>query len=186
MNKRRINDPPFLFKHFVMNCILIGLTLKQNNMNSAVITATLVVTSMSFQNNQMIPMKYTCEGESINPQLHIEHVPSGTKTLAIIMHDPDAPIPGGFTHWVAWNIDPNIKDIPENFQQGNQGKNGSGKTGYTGPCPPKGTHHYHFKVYALDSRLDLDPAIDKKGLEKAMKGHILAEGELIGLYKKTK
>jgi Raf kinase inhibitor-like YbhB/YbcL family protein len=117
-------------------------------MNAAIITATLVVTSMSFHNNEMIPVKYSCEGESINPSLHIEKVPSGTKTIAIIVHDPDAPMPGGFTHWVAWNIDPQIKDIPENFKQRNQGKNGAGKTGYTGPCPPSGTHHYHFKVYA--------------------------------------
>jgi len=106
-----------------------------------------------------------------------------TKSLAIIVHDPDAAHPGGFTHWVAFNIDP-AQDIPEGFQGGVQALNGCGKAGYTGPCPPSGTHHYHFMVYALDTKPDLPAQTDKAGLEKAMEGHILAAGDLVGLYKK--
>jgi Raf kinase inhibitor-like YbhB/YbcL family protein len=150
------------------------------------ITTTLIVTSVSFQKNGMIPAKFTCEGENISPALHIEHIPAGTKTLALILHDPDAPVAGGFTHWVVWNIEPEMKEIPENFHGASQGYNSAGKTGYTGMCPPSGIHHYHFKVYALETRLAIDPATDKKGLEHAMKGHILCEGEIIGLYKKQK
>ena len=152
---------------------------------SFLLYATLTVSSPAFGANTMIPAKYTCEGTSINPALDLGEFPSQTKSLAIIVHDPDAPHPGGFTHWVVWNIDP-MQNIPENYRGGVQGLNGSGKAGYTGPCPPSGTHHYHFMVYALDTRLDLDPKSGKAELEKAMQGHILARGELVGLYHKSR
>jgi Raf kinase inhibitor-like YbhB/YbcL family protein len=145
--------------------------------------ATLTVNSTAFGDNTMIPVKYTCQGASVSPPLHLGEFPSQTRSLAIIVHDPDASHPGGFTHWVAFNIDP-MQDIPENFKGGVQGLNGGGKAGYTGPCPPTGVHHYHFMVYALDTRLDLPQQSDKAGLEKAMQGHILAQGDLVGLYKK--
>jgi Raf kinase inhibitor-like YbhB/YbcL family protein len=150
---------------------------------TAAAKAALVISSLSFSQNGMIPSRFSCEGNSISPALHLDKIPEGTKTLAVIVHDPDAPVKGGFTHWVAWNIDPQ-KDIPEDFKGGSQGHNGAGKTGYTGPCPPSGTHHYHFMVYALDARLDIDGNSGKVELEKAMKGHILAEGDLVGLYAK--
>jgi Raf kinase inhibitor-like YbhB/YbcL family protein len=152
---------------------------------SFILYATLTVSSPAFAANSMMPAKFTCEGASVNPALHTGEFPSPTKSLAIIMHDPDAAKPGGFTHWVAWNIDP-TRDIPENFKGGMQGLNGDGKTGYTGPCPPSGTHHYHFMVYALDTRLELTGNTGKAELEKAMQGHILAQGDLVGLYKKMK
>ena len=141
------------------------------------------ITSTSFTGNEMIPTKYTCDGDNISPNLHFKTLPEGTKTLAIIMHDPDASMKGGFTHWVVWNIDPEL-DIPENFKGGEQGMNGANKEGYTGPCPPGGTHHYHFNVYALDAKLNLDKNTNKEMLENAMKGHILEKGKITGLYKK--
>lgn len=152
---------------------------------SLIMYATLTVSSPAFGANTMIPAKFTCEGASVSPALHLGEFPSQTKSLAIIVHDPDASRPGGFTHWVAFDIDP-MQDIPEGFKGGVQATNGAGKTGYIGPCPPTGVHHYHFMVYALDTRLELTANTDKAGLEKAMKGHILAQGDLVGLYKKAK
>ncbi|MBS1503526.1 MAG: YbhB/YbcL family Raf kinase inhibitor-like protein [Bacteroidetes bacterium] len=147
--------------------------------------AQLTITSSSFSNNGMIPKKYTCQGDQVNPPLHISGIPSGAKSLALILHDPDAQHPGGFTHWVMWNL-PTDGRIAENFKGGTQGLNGAGKTGYIGMCPPSGVHHYHFMVYALDKLLTLDKNTDKAGLEKAMAGHIVAQGDLVGLYEKTK
>jgi hypothetical protein len=152
---------------------------------SIIMNAMLTVTSPAFGANTMIPIKYTCEGTSVSPALHIGEFPAQTKSLAIIVHDPDAGRPGGFTHWVAFNIDPTA-DISEGFKGGVQAMNGAQKAGYMGPCPPTGTHHYHFMVYALDTRLDITAQAGKAELEKAMEGHILAQGDLIGLYKKTK
>ena len=144
----------------------------------------LVVTSTAFKNNTMIPSKYSCEGKEVSPPLHIANIPSAAKCLALIVHDPDAPMKGGFTHWVMWNLD--VKgEIPEGFKNKPQGLNSMKQKGYKGMCPPSGTHHYHFIVYALNELLELDPTTtDKAALEKAMDGHILAQGELVGLYKK--
>lgn len=130
----------------------------------------------------MIPAKYTCVGENISPALSIEGIPEGTQSLALIMDDPDAPN-GDFVHWVMWNIPVNSA-IPENFAPGEQGLNGKKENKYTGPCPPSGTHHYHFKVYALNSKLDLPADTDKAGLLKGMEGHILTSGELVALFRK--
>jgi Raf kinase inhibitor-like YbhB/YbcL family protein len=152
---------------------------------SIIMNAMLTVTSPAFGANTMIPIKYTCEGASVSPALHIGEFPAQTKSLAIILHDPDAGRPGGFTHWVVFNIDP-MADIPEGYKGGVQAMNGAHKAGYIGPCPPTGVHHYHFMVYALDTRLDLGDQAGKAELEKAMEGHILAQGDLVGLYKKTK
>jgi Raf kinase inhibitor-like YbhB/YbcL family protein len=146
----------------------------------------LKITSTGFVNNGSIPAKYSCEGEEVNPPLLIANIPPGTKSLAIILHDPDAAVKGGFTHWVMWNIEPANNKIPENFKGAEQGLNGAGKPGYKGMCPPSGTHHYHFRVYALDTKLQLDKKTNKTDLENGMKGHILAEDDLVGLYKKSK
>jgi Raf kinase inhibitor-like YbhB/YbcL family protein len=164
----------FLFTLF----IIIAMTSFTNEIK-------LSVTSTSFTNNGLIPAKYSCEGEEISPPLKITDIPPGAKSLALTVHDPDAPAKGGFTHWVVWNIDTN-GNIPENFKNAEQGMNGSNKAGYKGMCPPSGTHHYHFKVYALNTRLTIERNTDKSGLEKAMRTHIMAEGELVGLYAKTK
>lgn len=145
----------------------------------------LMVHSPVFSANGMIPMKYSCEGRQVSPPLRISGIPNRARTLALIVHDPDAPKPGGMTHWVVWNL-PVDGYIPENFRGAMQGQNGNHENRYTGMCPPNGVHHYHFRVYALDTRLNLNRNTDKDGLERAMRGHILSEGEIVGLYKKMK
>lgn len=152
-------------------------------MSALVNNSTLTVSSPSFKHNEMIPSKFTCEGSNINPEILIGNVPATTRSLALILDDPDAPN-GTFDHWIMWNIPADDRKIKENHAPGTEGKNGKGDSKYTGPCPPSGTHHYHFKVYALDTKLDLKSGSTKQALENAMQGHILAQGELIGLYKK--
>jgi len=154
-------------------------------MMTSFINDQLVVTSKSFVNNSNIPLKYSCEGEQLSPPLLITDIPTTAKSLALIVHDPDAPREGGFTHWVVWNLSTD-GEIPEGFRGAEQGLNGAGKYGYTGMCPPSGTHHYHFIVYALDTKLNIDKHTDKAGLEKSMQEHIVSQGELVGLYKKSK
>lgn len=149
---------------------------------ATVATKTLTIESPVFTNNNSIPSKYTCDGTNVNPALTIKDIPVETKSLALIMDDPDAPN-GTFDHWLMWDI-PVRENIEENSMPGIQGKNSKGENKYTGPCPPSGTHHYHFRVYALDTKLNLSPGTDKSALLKAMEDHILAEGELTGLYKK--
>jgi len=141
---------------------------------------TLRLTSPAFKSNGLIPEKYTCDGNDVNPSLHIEDLPKETETLVIIVDDPDAPM-GTWVHWVVWNIPP-VKDIQENSVPGIEGINDFQKHSYGGPCPPSGTHRYFFKGYALDTKLELSQNARKKDVEKAMDGHILAKGEIIGLY----
>lgn len=140
----------------------------------------LIIKSPSFGKNQKIPRKYTCDGDDINPQLQIEQLPSETKSLVLIIDDPDAPN-GTWDHWVLWNI-PSTGKIEENSVPGIEGLNSFGKHSYGGPCPPSGTHRYFFKVYALDTELKLGSDAEKKNVETAMRNHILAKGELIGIY----
>ena len=143
----------------------------------------LIVSSIAFSQGGHIPKKYSCEGENINPPLEINHFPKEkTKTLAIIVEDPDAPR-GIFDHWLVWNISPK-EPISENYIPGVSGRNSFGNTGYGGPCPPSGSHRYYFKVYALDTSLDLAEGADKKQLQDAMQGHIITSGELMAHYKK--
>ena len=145
--------------------------------------ADLIVRSSAFENNKLIPSKYSCDGDEVSPPLKIEGVPLGAKTLALIIDDPDAPR-GTFDHWIVWNI-PLGGEIDENSIPGIQGLNSGDQQSYIGMCPPSGTHRYFFKAYALDTLLDLKPNITrKKDLEKAMQGHVLAKGELIGLYRR--
>jgi Raf kinase inhibitor-like YbhB/YbcL family protein len=144
----------------------------------------LKISSEAFRDNEMIPPKYTCDGININPPLNIEHLTLEAKCLAIIADDPDAP-KGIWVHWVAWNI-PFTHHLGENTVHGIQGKNDFGKYGYGGPCPPSGIHRYFFKIYALDTLLDLPGNTGKEELEKAMSNHIIAFGELVGLYASKK
>lgn len=145
--------------------------------------ASLTVDSPAFTPNGMIPVKYTCEGFNISPPLIITDIPAGTKTLVLIVHDPDANEAGGVTHWVVWNL-PIDGHIPENFKDGQQGRNSDHGLGYKGMCPPSGTHHYNFYAYALDTELSLDSNTDRARLQQAMQGHILAQGVLTGTYSK--
>jgi hypothetical protein len=142
----------------------------------------LIVSSPAFENGKFIPRKYTCDGDDVNPPLEIKNIPKETKSLALIVDDPDAP-KGTWEHWTVWNIPPTER-IQENTVPGVEGLNDFGRHSYGGPCPPFGTHRYFFKVYALDTLLNLSPNARKKDLERAMEGHILSKGELIGLYKR--
>ena len=142
------------------------------------------LTSPEFKNNSGIPSKFTCEGQDINPGLIIEDIPDGTKSLALIVDDPDAPVKT-WVHWVVYDIAPTGK-IAEDSIPGKQGVNDFRKNNWGGPCPPSGTHRYYFKLYALDKVLGLDEGIDKKSLEKAMEAHVLGTAELVGLYKRGK
>jgi Raf kinase inhibitor-like YbhB/YbcL family protein len=140
------------------------------------------LTSPEFKDNSNIPSKFTCEGEDINPALVIENIPQGTKSLALIVDDPDAPAKT-WVHWVVFDIPP-VNRIEENSVPGKQGINDFGRLDWGGPCPPSGTHRYFFKIYALDTMLALKEGAGKKALERDMEGHILGRAELIGLYKK--
>lgn len=144
----------------------------------------LVVKSSAFESAKQMPSKYTCDGENISPPLSIENIPENAKSLAIIMEDPDAPA-GLFIHWVAWNIPP-VNEIKENTTDVAVGLNDAKKLGYFGPCPPIGTHRYFFKVYALDTKLNLGTFIEKRDLENAMSGHVFAQGELMALYRRNR
>lgn len=145
--------------------------------------STMKISSPAFKHNEMIPAKYTCDGADVNPALAIENAPAEAKSLALIMDDPDAPR-GTWVHWVVWNVNPKIREIKENTvpDGGKQGMNDFRKHDYGGPCPPSGTHRYFFKLYALDTILDIQPNATKAQLEGAMKGHIIARTEMVGLY----
>jgi Raf kinase inhibitor-like YbhB/YbcL family protein len=144
----------------------------------------LRVRSAAFSQGGHIPPKYTCEGENVNPPLEVSGFPKNTKSLAVIVEDPDAP-GGVYDHWVVWDIPPN-EAIAENSRAGVTGRNSFGNTGYGGPCPPSGSHRYFFKVYALDSELGIRAGSDKDTLRKAMRDHVLASGELMAHYQKKK
>ena len=153
----------------------------------------MILTSPAFKQNGQIPSKYTCEGYDISPPLAWDGVPEGAKSLVLIIDDPDAPDPKApqrvWVHWVVYNIPPDVKGLPENaskagLPQGTVvGLNDFKKTEYGGPCPPIGRHRYFHKLYALDITLDLNGAT-KSQIEQAMKGHMLANAELIGTYQK--
>ncbi len=148
------------------------------------------ITSSAFEDGGLIPTKYTCDGEDISPLLQWEAVPEGTKTIALICDDPDAPI-GTFVHWVLFNLPADTKELAEGIPKGTtlpngaqQGTSDFGRIGYGGPCPPSGTHRYFFRIYALDTQLDLAPGARKPDLLNAIQGHILAQGQLMGKYKR--
>jgi len=141
------------------------------------------ISSPDFEDGSMIPKKFTCQGEDINPALKFDNIPKKAKSLALIMDDPDAPNMT-FVHWVMYNI-PIIDGIKENSSSGSEGANSTKAIGYIGPCPPSGKHRYFFKLYALDSVLDLKKGAAKEDLEKAMRDHIIEKAQLIGLYSKS-
>jgi Raf kinase inhibitor-like YbhB/YbcL family protein len=150
------------------------------------------LTSSAFESESTIPQEFTCDGRNISPELSWRGSPSATKSFALVMHDPDAPGAGGFTHWIVFNVPATVDHLPEHVPNqdalpggGVQAKNDGGKYGYMGPCPPSGTHRYYFRLYALDVTLDSSAGLSKSALEKAMEGHVLAQAELLGRYKRT-
>jgi len=150
----------------------------------------LTITSAAFNEGDMIPSQYTCDGADVSPPLAWTGVPQGTKSLALIADDPDAPM-GTWVHWVLYNLPPDTAGLPENVPPdetlpngARQGVNDFKKFGYGGPCPPGGTHRYFFKLYALDTMLALSGRVTKQDLLQAMEGHILAEAQLMGKYQR--
>ncbi len=147
--------------------------------------------SSAFQPGGRIPPKYTCDGPNVSPPLRIEGIPGGTKSLVLIMDDPDVPKSirqdGMWDHWVVFDIPPDVQEIPEGQEPpGVAGKGTGGNTTYFGPCPPDREHRYFFKLYALDSFLKLPAGSSKAQVEKAMEGHILEKAELMGRYERGK
>lgn len=144
----------------------------------------LSLKSLAFENNQKIPPKYTCDGENISPPLEITGVSEEAESLVLIVDDPDAPM-GTWTHWTVWNISPETQAIAEGAvpEGAREGMTDFGRPGYGGPCPPSGTHRYFFKLYALDTKLNLPSTAIPKEIEQAMEDHILAQAELLSLYR---
>jgi Raf kinase inhibitor-like YbhB/YbcL family protein len=152
----------------------------------------LEVTSDAFTNGQSIPVKYSCIGKNISPALAWSEPPAGTQSYALIVDDPDAPM-GTWVHWVLFNIPADTRHLEEDLPITGKnvdpnaiyvGKNSSGNTRYDGPCPPSGTHRYYFKLYALDTTIDLLPGATKDQVLKEMDGHILAQSEIMGTFSK--
>ena len=173
---------PIIFIILFLSIFLISSSMSQE----ATQKGGFKISTSAFGNNGQIPVKYTCDGENVNPPLKIENVPLEAKSLALIFDDIDAPR-GTYVHWILWNIDPNIKEIKENSvpEGAVQGTNDFKKHPYGGPCPPRRAHKYVFKIYALDTLLNLNPNLTKKDLEKAMEGHIISRAQLTGLYNRN-
>jgi len=167
---------------------LTACTPRPNDRQS--IPKSLPLTSAAFTTNAVIPDQYTCKGEDISPPLSWAEPPAGTRSFALIVDDPDAP-GKTFTHWVLYDLPSDLRQLPENLPPdpilltgGVQGKNDFDRYGYSGPCPPAGTHRYVFQLYALDTLLDLAPGVSKAEVIESMKGHVLASAELVGQYGK--
>jgi Raf kinase inhibitor-like YbhB/YbcL family protein len=183
-------------KYYILFTLLIllcgfGVNKNQNGIaNEGDKKMAIIVTSSAFKEDGMIPSKYTCDGNNISPPLKWQQVPQGVKSFALISDDPDAPV-GTWVHWVMWNIPAEANGLPENVPPTKELADGSKqgisdfrRPGYGGPCPPSGTHRYYFKIYALDVKPELANTCTKQDLLEAMKGHILAEGQLMGKYKR--
>lgn len=148
------------------------------------------LSSSAFEHEGTIPSRYTCDGQNINPPLTIQGVPEVAKSLVLIMDDPDVPVnvreDGMWDHWVVFNMSPTIRQVAEGKEPlGRHGKNTGGENAYQGPCPPDREHRYFFKLYALDTELDLPDGTDKKSVEKAMAGHVLDQTVLMGRYERS-
>lgn len=149
---------------------------------------TFELTSTAFDEGQEIPERYSCDGQDISPPLSWADPPEGTESFALITDDPDAPV-GTWVHWVLYNIPADARELPEDVPAQDElddgslhGQNSWKRRDYGGPCPPGGTHRYFFKLYALDTALDLEPGATKQQLLNAMDGHVLAQAELVGTY----
>ncbi len=163
---------------------------EQKTQNEGGAKMTITIVSPAFEQGGMIPAKYTCDGMDISPALKFEGIPEEAKSIALIADDPDAPM-GTWVHWVLFNLPAGTTELNENMPKDGQLPNGAiqgttdfGRTGYGGPCPPSGVHRYYFKVYALNDKLQLDSTATKADVSQAMQGKILAEGQLMGKYKR--
>lgn len=138
------------------------------------------IRSPSIEPGKPIPREFTCDGANRSPELSLSGVPGDAESLVLIVDDPDAP-GSTFLHWLVYNIKP-TESIPEGSAPGTEGSNDFGKNGYGGPCPPSGEHRYFFRLYALDTTLNLSPGASRREVERGMEGHVLAEAELMGVY----
>ena len=173
--------------------MLLCLWLSKDQSNSEIAGGKkmeIKMKSTAFDEGGMIPKRYTCDGSDISPPLAWSAVPEGTKSLALICDDPDAPM-GTWVHWVLFNLPADTRKLPENVppqkrleNEAIHGMNDFRKIGYGGPCPPGGTHRYYFKLYTLDTEMNLEPGTTKRELLDAMEGHILAQGQLMGRYRR--
>ena len=191
----RIEMKNYLFCFFLTICLIASgansLVQAKDQINPRIKGGkTMELTSSSLRHEDMIPAKFTCDGQNISPPLAWSGAPKETKSFALICDDPDAPA-GTWVHWVIFDIPSNVNFLPEKVAKqeeiaglGKNGKNSSRRYGYDGPCPPGGTHRYYFKLFALDTMLNLNAGLSKEDLLKAMKGHILAEAQLMGRYKR--
>jgi len=182
-------------KRYFLLALCLGLGLvscraKMPTVSPSAPPATLQLTSPAFAEGANIPAAYTCDGKNISPPLAWSGVPQGARALALIVEDPDAPL-GTYTHWVCYDLPPSLTALPEGVPLeerpavgGAQGKNDARQLGYTGPCPPSGSHRYLFILYALDRPTGLAPGATKKELLQALEGHILAQGQLMGRYQR--
>ena len=148
--------------------------------------------SSAIHDGDSIPQRFTCEGENISPEFHWEDAPKESKSFVLILHDPDAPRKDGFTHWLLYDIPPNVTRIPENLPKqasvansGVQGKNDSGKLGYTGPCPPSGRHRYFARLYALRKELNLPPGATANDVKQALEGKVIEQTEWMATFAKS-
>ncbi|MEA2230216.1 MAG: hypothetical protein QOD83_32 [Solirubrobacteraceae bacterium] len=146
--------------------------------------ADLTLRSPAFSNHESIPRRHAQDGENLAPPLEWSGVPDGTKAFAVVVHDPDAPLVDGYTHWVAYGIPGDATGLPEGGGDAVAGVNSSGDTGYRGPAPPPGhgVHHYYFWVYALDEAIDLEPGLDRRALLERIEDRVIEQARLIGLY----
>ncbi len=173
--------------------VFLVLKIQNKNLNVPVASKPIIsiqpmkIQSSAFENNQNIPAKYTCDAEGVNPPLEFLDVPKEAKSLALVVDDPDASS-GTWTHWLVWNISPETNKLSENSvpDKSLQGQTSSGQNVYGGLCPPSGTHHYFFKLFALDAKLSISSFSTSADLEKAMQTHIISHAELVGLYSRGK
>lgn len=171
--------------------LLLAVLMKTAISRKEKVAMTIQLTSSAFAEGGLVPAKYTCDGEGVSPPLQWAGVPGGAKTLALIADDPDAPA-GTWVHWVLYGLPPTVTELPEKVPAtdslangAKQGINDFQRPGYGGPCPPAGTpHRYFFKLYALDTEIPFPPRTAKKDLVRAMEGHILAQGQLMGKYQR--
>jgi Raf kinase inhibitor-like YbhB/YbcL family protein len=143
----------------------------------------LEIASDAFQAGGTIPRRHTCDGENVSPPLSFAGAPEGTRSLALVVDDPDAPV-GTFTHWLAWGIDPGAGGLGEGQPAPHEGHNGFGTIGYAGPCPPRGRHRYFFRLHALEAELDIEPGADRDEFDRTLDGRVLETAELMGGYER--
>ncbi len=192
LSMKKINTVQTILFTMIIGTMLFNQYFSQTKTKSK--NMEMKIYSSAFKDGNFIPSKYTCEGANVSPQLHWNNVPKDVKSFAIIMHDIDAP-GGDFVHWVIYNIPGNLKELHEDVTPSRNvsdevmfGTNDFGKVGYSGPCPPPGKpHHYFIQIFALDTILHhLESGSTRQQLLKAMEGHILAEGKLMGKFRREK